>query len=73
MVPMTRSQWAFIRGACGALLSTRRSSGWKTVSKVGLYLASRSRIRNRKDSVRVSRSAARFRPAALSMPGSDGR
>src|SRR5688500_3235230 len=36
MVPMTRSQWAFIRGACGALLMMRRSSARKTLSNVWL-------------------------------------
>ena len=60
MVPMTRSQWAFIRGARGALLMMRRSSAWKTASNVWLYLPSRSRSRKRRDSVRVPRSEARF-------------
>jgi hypothetical protein len=36
MVPMTRSQWAFVRGARGALLMMRRSSAWKTASNVWL-------------------------------------
>jgi hypothetical protein len=48
MAPITRSQWAFMRGACGTLLITRRSSAWKTVSNVLLYLSSRSRSRKRK-------------------------
>lgn len=39
MVPMTRSQWAFIRGACGALVTTRRSSAWKTASNAFVVLA----------------------------------
>jgi hypothetical protein len=60
MVRMTRSQWAFIRGACGALLITCRSSAWKMASNVWLYLLSRSPSRNRSDSVRCPRSVARF-------------
>jgi hypothetical protein len=36
---MTRSQWAFIRGACGAVLRASMPSAAKTASKDPVYLA----------------------------------
>ncbi|OBQ54305.1 hypothetical protein A4U61_00355 [Streptomyces sp. H-KF8] len=61
IVPIARSQWAFIRGARGAVLRISISSASKTASKDCPYLLSRSRRRKRKDSMRVPRSVARFR------------
>jgi hypothetical protein len=58
---MIPSQWAFIRGARGALLITSSSSASKTASNAAPYLPSRSRCRNRRESMRMPRSAARFR------------
>jgi hypothetical protein len=43
MVPITRSQWAFMRGVWGASSNTSISSAWKTASKEAAYLLSRSR------------------------------
>lgn len=59
-VPMTRSQWAFIRGARGAVLTTSMSSAVKTVSNGLVYFASRSRIRKRSEVTRTPNSAARL-------------
>jgi hypothetical protein len=46
-VPIQRSQIAFARGARIGVLTISILSAWKTASKLAVYLASRSRIRNR--------------------------
>ncbi len=61
ILPITRSQCAFTRGARGALKITSRSSASKTASDAAPYVSSRSRGGNRSESVRLPGSAARFR------------
>jgi hypothetical protein len=70
---MIRSQWAFIRGARSAVFKVSMPSAAKTASKDPVYLASRSRIRNRNESTWAPSSVARFWPAARSRPPSDAR
>ncbi len=57
---MTRPQWAFLPGARGALSITSSSSAPKTASNAAPYPPPRARGRNRRDSLRIPRSAARF-------------
>src|SRR3954470_7405695 len=56
-----RSAKAFARGACGGVLITSMPAAANTVSKAVVNFASRSRRRNRTESVRSSRSIGRFR------------
>jgi hypothetical protein len=55
---MIRSQWAFIRGARGAVCRMWVSAARKSASHAGEYLPSRSRGRNRIELRRVARLRA---------------
>jgi hypothetical protein len=60
-LPTHRSMIAFIRGACGAVSTTRIPSALNTSSNSPVNLLSRSRIRKRKPPARSPRSSIRLR------------
>ena len=75
MPPTLRPQWAFIRGAGGALKITRSPSATRTAANAALHVPSRSRARNRRDSMRLPGPAVRCHarcPAPPPGPGGQG-